>query len=375
MSDVKDVILMSADTPVMRINFSTLVYEVINENLLPFGVKGRICEQEKPTGNYRYDLSRSMVVARKNQEALQSWFSTRTLLLIRANAKWIYNVLNIDQVDSLLQRMRISFVCRSVSVLDKYWVKLDGDNATWDRIDVTRNHLNEVIAQIALHGKSLTLQGSLTTPELTTDGTYAKAWRRHEDGNLWLYKLGHNGNMESKIEVMCSHLLDKMNVRHVEYLSGEDDGKYVCMCKSMAEDDKSILPAMEFISYCRANGMDPDKEALRIDADGMYKMYIVDYLISNRDRHSRNWGFYYNPYTMDILCTHPLFDHNNAFDIELMKDPDAVYQVTGKTMRQSAKEALTKCDFKFTETFQRNDFITERQYDSFMWRAKDLGLL
>ena len=30
-------------------------------------------------------------------------------------------------------------------------------------------------------------------------------------------------------------------------------------------------------------------------------MWIVDYLISNPDRHLENWGFYYDPTTTDIL--------------------------------------------------------------------------
>lgn len=59
---------------------------------------------------------------------------------------------------------------------------------------------------------------------------------------------------------------------------------------------------------------------MRIDADSIYKVFIIDYLISNRDRHGGNWGFFYNCNTMEILGCHPLFDHNNAFDRALMQD-------------------------------------------------------
>lgn len=118
--------------------------------------------------------------------------------------------------------MKIAMTCRAVSVLDPYWLKFDEDpDITWSQADVKQNPLNEIVAQVALHGKSLTLQGSLVTPELTTNGAYAKAWRRHPDGCLWLYKLGADGNTESRIEVMCSNLLDKMNVEHVHYEAGK----------------------------------------------------------------------------------------------------------------------------------------------------------
>lgn len=60
---------------------------------------------------------------------------------------------------------------------------------------------------------------------------------------------------------------------------------------------------------------------LSIDAESIYQMCIVDYLISNSDRHGKNWGFYVNNDTGKIVSCHPLFDHNNAFDEEQMADP------------------------------------------------------
>lgn len=376
MSEARDVLLMSKDREVMRINFSTGVYEVINESLLPYGLKGKIRRvPEYWEIKSKYDDTQRQVTIGKDREAVVSWFANRTLLLSRSNAKWIYNLLNFDQVDNDYQRLKIAFVCRAVSVLDSYWVKIDGEGITWDDVDLTRNKLNEIIAQVALHGKSLTLQGSLTTPELTTNGAYAKAWRRHSDGSLWLYKLGHNGSWESKIEVMCSNLLDKMPVDHVHYEAGVDEGDYVCMCPLMATERLAVLPAMEYISYCSVNGIDFNKEVLSIDKYGYYSMFIVDYLISNRDRHSQNWGFFYDRDTMEIVSLHKLFDHNNAFDNAYMADREARYQCTGGSIRSAAKLAMSQIDFAFTGTFSRNDFLTNRQWTSFKERAEDLGLM
>ncbi len=271
--------------------------------------------------------------------------------------------------------MKIAMTCRAVSVLDPYWLKFDEDlDITWSQADVKQNPLNEIVARVALHGKSLTLQGSLVTPELTTNGAYAKAWRRHPDGCLWLYKLGADGNTESRIEVMCSNLLDKMNVEHVHYEAGEDGGKYVCMCPCMTTDTKAILTGMEFISYCNVNGPDLGEYMFWIDGENIYKMWIVDFLISNRDRHGQNWGFFYDTETMEILGCHPLFDHNNAFDIDYMRDPDAPYQFGEMTIRQAAQKAMEKVDFHFTAPITREDFITDRQYTSFQKRAGCLGL-
>lgn len=372
---VRDLLLMHDDIPVMRINVDEGIYDVINEKHLPWQMKGRIKEEPTLTGNVRYDANQLAAVSRHNQAAFANWLSYRVLLLSRANSKWIYNMLNIEQSNSDLTKMKIALICRAVSVLDSYWLKLEGDSKNWESVDVKRNPLNEVIAQVALHGLSLTLQGSLITPELTTNGAYAKAWRRHSDGNLWLYKLGYKGSWESKIEVMCSNLLDKMNVSHVHYEAGEDAGKYVCMCPCITDTTHHILSGMEFIAYCHVNGLDYVKELMKLDSDGIYKMWIVDYLISNRDRHGQNWGLFYNPDTMELISTHPLFDHNNAFALEYMQDENSVYQFNSKTIKESAMLAMKCCDFHFTADITRDDFLTDRQWESFRSRARILGLM
>ena len=371
----KNMLIMCENNPVLSINFEEGVYNVLREDLLPFTLKGKLRRvPDFSEIKSKYDDTQRRLIDRRNSAPIISWLANRTLSLSRKNAKWIYNLLKIEQLDNEYQKARVSIVCRSVSVLDNYWIKLDGDTATWESINVRHNPLNETIAQVALHGKSVTLQGSLTTPELTTNGAYAKAWRRHDDGRLWLYKLGANGNTESRIEVMCSGLLDKMNVRHCHYEAGEDDGEYVCMCPSMTDDNISILPGMDFYTYCNVNNFDYYKKMMEIDANSIYKMWIVDYLLCNRDRHGQNWGFYYKPYSMKIVGCHPLFDHNNAFDKEWMQDRDAAYQFGDMTIREAAHKAMQNVDFHFIEEITREDFITERQYNEFMYRAKELGI-
>lgn len=369
----QNMLLMCEDIPVLEINFDTDMYKVLNEQLLPHSLKGSALEPEfsGDFSNAKYAATQMTRIAKHNQASIINWCGSRALTLSRKNAKWLYNLLRIDQIDDATTRTKVAIICRAVSVLDNYWLKLSGDKAEWKDMNVRKNPLNEVVAQVALHGASLTLQGSLCTPEFTTNGAYAKAWRRREDG-LWLAKMGEQG--ESRIEAMCSNLLDKMTVDHCHYELGEDNGVLVCLCPCMTTDDLSILSGMDFISYCTRMGLNSDTEMMRIDADGIYRMWIVDYLISNRDRHGQNWGFYYDPKTTEILRCHKLFDHNNAFDLEWMKDKDAVYQFGDMTIREAAKHAMRKVTFGFTEPITRADFITERQYKSFCERAEDLGV-
>lgn len=369
---LKDMLIMYKDIPVLSVNIDTWDVNVLNEQMLPFKLKSRV-ETALIAASDTHSRLEQRRIDRMNSEALTSWLSTRTLLLSRKNAKWLYNLIGVDQGDANA-KLKISIKCRAVSILDNYWLKLDGDGTTWDRIDVKRNSLNDIIAQVALHGTSLTLQGSLVTPELTTQGAYAKAWRRHADKSLWLYKMGASDSTESRIEEMVSRILDKCNVNHVPYILLKDQGITVCACPCITNTKRSILSGTDYYSYCSVHGLNMDRELERLDAESMYKMWIVDYLISNRDRHGENWGLYYEPDTMRLIGLHPLWDHNNAFDIGWMNEPNMPYQFNSMSIKDAAHYAIKRVDFHFTEKIQRTDFITDRQYKSFMSRADELGI-
>lgn len=387
-------LLMMKDEPVLNINFDEGKYEILNKKLLPFEMQNKLISPLPEKEFYtKYDLTQANIIANKNYNTVLSFLAHRVLPLTRANAKKIYDLFGFEQLQDDISKAKIAIICRGVSLQDNYWLKLDDDNKTWNDVNLRTNHLNEVVAQVALHGSSLSFTGTPITPELTTYGAYAKAWIREND-ELYLHKLGapisnehinngepQTGTWESKIEIMVSHILDNCNVNHLQYEKGTvinprtEEELYTCKCKCMTTENISILSGMDFTTWCNIQEIDPYKKALEIDADSIYKMSIVDYLISNRDRHGQNWGFFYDCNTMEILGCHPLYDHNNSFDIDTMTDKDRPYLYNNKmTMRQAAIDAMKHTDFYFKREFTREDFLTDRQYKSFMDRAKELNI-
>ena len=378
MNDESDVrlVLMCANIEVLSINMSTGDISIINEMYLPL----RLQHCLKPVKGYweissKYEDTQNKIAIKNNTEAVISWLANRTLLLSRANAKKIYQAYRLEQLTDEKSRAKLSIACRALSVLDNYWVKLSTDTITkWDDINIRHNSLNQAVAQIALHGTSLSLQGSLQSPEFTTNGAYAKAWHRDKDGSLWLYKL-NDINSTAKIEVMVSNILDCMNVTHCHYEAREDMCEYVCACPLMTNDDISIDDGLTFNGYCNRLGVNPIDELIRLDADGFYKMLVVDYLIANPDRHGQNWGVYYDSDTVEVLRLHPLFDHNNAFDNGVMDDENYLsYFYDNKSLKENAMMAIKKVDVHFTKPITRDMFLTTKQYETFMKRAKQLGI-
>jgi len=369
----KDIYLMHKDIKVMQINIDENRYTILNEKYMPFNFRDAFLVHEVKDTYTEYDAIQIARCVRKNAARFTNWLSHRVLLLTQANAKRLYQAYRLVQRDDEGTKAKLALTYRALSILDNYWVKNLDDNASWEDVNLRNNSLSEAVTQIALHGRSLTLNGMPDPYAFSTNGAYAKAWHRDEDKSLWLYKAGYN-NSEERIEVECSNILDRCNVAHCHYELRQDDDLRVCACPSMTSDEISIADGDVFSSYCNIHNLNVDKELVNLDPDGYYKMFIIDYLLANRDRHTQNWGIYYKNDTMEILGLHPLFDHNNAFEIDVMQNEDFESHFLNHTLKENAMYAMKQVDFHFTEPITRDLFLTDRQYKTFMSRAGQLGI-
>ena len=123
MEDVqKNLILMMKDIPVMSINFDLGIFDVLNENLLPYTIKGKL--RRVPTYDEvhsRYDDTQRTVAMRKCSDAVIMFLSHRVLPLSRDNAKKIYNLFSFSQAQDEISKAKIAILCKAVSLQDDYW--------------------------------------------------------------------------------------------------------------------------------------------------------------------------------------------------------------------------------------------------------------
>lgn len=216
-ADSKSLVLMMKDIPVISFNFSTAEYTRYSELYLPWVLKGRLKDvPDFSSVRTQYEDTQRQIIINNNYNAILGWLASRVLPVTRENAKCIYNMLGVEQLQTPENKAKFAVMCRALSLQDNYWLKLEGEALNWQDVDLHTRHLNEVLTHVALHGKALTFTGSVDSPEISTQGAYAKAWFREGD-KLWLYKAGDKGSWESKIEIMVSNLLDKCNVDHVKY--------------------------------------------------------------------------------------------------------------------------------------------------------------
>ena len=364
-------LLKLKDTDVMKFNSSTYEFEIYRNDLLP--VRLRDVFKNPATAESVMQMAALMA---DNNNILMDFFRHRTLSVKRANAKKIFNALNISQEPDSNETLQLMILCKALSVCDDYWIT-NNPNDRWENVNVRDNPLHKTIQQVALKGSSskITITGEFRTPELTSQGAYAKTWIREKDG-LYLCKASSKGGKESITEVEISNLLDYTNVPHVKYFSAVQCGVKVCKCKNLCTDKYSIVSSGDVYRWCNRKKEDFNDFVLKVDSENFYKMAIVDYLISNSDRHMGNWGFFMDNDNGELLGLHPLFDHNNGFDKGDMVESEGGQSQTilGKTKFEAAKFALEHCDFQIESRIPRYIFTEKNHKTSFLSRIKTLNL-
>lgn len=314
--------LMSKNVVLAQIDFDKMVFNIYRQDLLPFAIRGQGV----------------------NLFSVYNWLTQRVLSLSRSNAKKILDSLCLNQNN----RMGICLSCRGLSLTDCYWLKAENTDVTWEKVNLYNNSLSEAVARVALTGEFVSIQGHVNTPELTNAGSYAKCWRRGKDG-IYLYKTGslQGNNKEYLVDILCSDLLDRTDVKHVVYAKGQSGLRPVSRCKNMTDESISICDMGYYSGYCQRNGI--DLQSYLLSTKDYYDMLIVDYLINNTDRHSGNWGIYFNADTGREIGLHPLFDHNLALDLK--GDPNSKV-ILGKSLEECAKFAKSRSSLDVTELYR-----------------------
>ena len=365
-----DYTLFFQDVPVLSFNRQKGKYVVENEDFLPCSLRGAIvpCDETAPVDE--------QVAAREhNWGTIVSFLSRRVLNFSRSNAKKLYNAVGFPQSQDPENRAKIAMYFRAVSATDSWWIDRSDTDRKYADVNVRKNKLSKTVIQIALLGSSLTIHGMPHTPEYTNRGSFAQSWRRIKgDPALYLYKKNSAGGNEAKIEECASKILACLGISHVEYRRARSDPR-MCYSKNMADESRSVIPAMEIMTYCENRGLDFKAYAKSLDRDMVNKTLIADYLLANPDRHEENWGFYMDNATGRITGCHPLFDHNLCFDRDLMRNPDSTSRMFGdETVKEAAENAMRETPVKMTRPVTRDMFPDGESYRYFTAKCRELGI-
>lgn len=236
------------------------------------------------------------------------WLEDRKAYKHNENLKKLMVELGCDKKEGFIQ------ITHSASINDSFWVKRADEDITWKDVSFYSNAFNEVISKLAFEGLGLYhIELSSTSPELTTDGSFRKCWKKEQSG-IYLYKqgfdIGFNAGLEPYCEVLSAELVTKLCPNAVSYELVKLHGQIASKCKLFTDEQQGYVPLKrimekdtaltDILSYYSKLGAEED----------FRRMLVTDAVTFNTDRHLGNLGILVDNLSQKPIAMAPNFDYN-----------------------------------------------------------------
>jgi hypothetical protein len=248
---------------------------------------------------------------------LNDWFLGRTIPASRQGVYEFFQKIKEIEIYSATKLAQKSF---GLSLSDHYWICPKDSGLEWGKINFFENTFSDDIGKLLFEEDVKDIETiDLISPNNTSDGFLRKKWAIAEDGTRILIKGGSLPYMQEPYnEVIATELCRRLNIPHVQYTL---DKKGISICKNILDSDTELVAAYRIISTQKKPNSVSDFQHLlncaetlgipNVRAD-IEKMLVVDYILTNTDRHYNNFCAVRNPETLEWLGMSPIFDTGNS---------------------------------------------------------------
>lgn len=259
---------------------------------------------------------------------LEKWLKGRTTIIGRKNYQKLLDAYGIYDRESFM------LISRCISLNDTLWINCIEKPTTWNKINPYINPLNKIATELALGVELIGVVIGTPSPELGTNGSFAKCWK-HIEGKTKLVKKGTpKASINQDIcdnepfsEYYTYKIAKMLNLCSVAEVTIGYTGKIKCL----SNGNEIEIPDIASYSTCFTNeavGFVPMSDIPYIDDENMdevlrftkkfgyeselifREMLFLDGLTFNVDRHNGNYGFLFDNNSFNILRTAPIFDNN-----------------------------------------------------------------
>ena len=251
---------------------------------------------------------------------LRIWWHNRAVPQSRSDIKHLLDKEKIQTTQSLLLNNL------GLSMTDAFWVCPAGHPIRWEDVSFQLKMQEGKEIDIKGRGNGSGLFENLT-PMASTGGELRKTWTVMH-GRIELLKGNVSGYyfQQSLNEVLATMIHKGQGYENfVPYrLTRFKDGSVGCASPCFTDEKTELIPAWEvfykhadehvdgslldaYAEYAERDGYDGHKVREHLDY-----MFTVDYIISNTDRHSSNYGLLRNSDTLEPIGPSPIFDSGNS---------------------------------------------------------------
>ncbi len=290
-----------------------------------------------------------------DRESLNEWWIERSIPASRSGIRKALETLNVSSTKMLLTK------CFGLSLSDQYWIKPQDVDVSWESVNYFDNSFSDDIGDVLL-GKAEKRDGfDFHSPDNTSDGCLKKRWKIIE-GKRCLVKAGSNPFMQQPFnEAVATLIAERLNIPHVSYMVIWDEETPYSLCEDFIASDTELISAWRVMQTTKkGNSVSVYRHYLNCcDALGIKgvehavdQMIVLDYIITNEDRHPNNFGIIRNAETLEWIGAEPIFDSGTSLGYDkLASQILSNKNIECKPFKKSHEEQL-----KLVTSFEWIDF-------------------
>ena len=246
---------------------------------------------------------------------LNQWWAERSIPASRSGLRDALDMLGVIDSRQLMTR------CFGLSLSDQYWIRPEGTDLSWEKINFFDNPFSEDIGDVLFGARPKQDALDFNSPDSTSDGNLKKRWKII-NGERCLLKGGSGPFFQQPFnEVIASEVMERLGISHIPYSVISISGKPYSLCEDFVTSETELIPArrilqtkkkrnetsawQHFVDCCAGLGIPGTVSFLD-------RMIVLDYLIANEDRHYNNYGALRNAETLEWVGMAPIYDSGSS---------------------------------------------------------------
>jgi hypothetical protein len=249
---------------------------------------------------------------------LNKWWTGRSIPASRDGLRSALEPLGLEPESVVMLLTK----CYGLSLSDHYWICPKDSDFRWETVNFFYNDFSKDVGEILFgYEPEDPAYVSLISPDNTSDGWLRKKWII-ADNKRFLMKGGSGVFQQEPFnEVIASAIMRRLNIPHVTYTLTFDKGKPYSLCENFVTPDTELIPAWRIWETIKRDNRNSKHTHMLRCADelgipgvraALDKMLVLDYIISNEDRHFNNFGFIRNAETLEWLGFAPVYDSGTS---------------------------------------------------------------
>lgn len=311
-------------------------------------VASAMMEQESIGSDLRIEKVLGKLPIGLDEHTLTQWLENRKASKHNHHLRALMQECHCDTLDGFIR------VTHAASINDTFWIKQADEPMSWQQVSLYRNDFDKSISRLAFEGLGIPdVELSSTSPELTTDGSFRKCFRK-EEGEIFLYKRGtseaSNAGLEPYSEVLASEIAKQVCNNSVSYELVTLHAEISSRCKLFTDEKYGYVPMSAFTRDTTPAQLLRFMRSLSEESEESFRaMLVCDAIIFNTDRHLGNVGVLVDNDTVQPIKMAPVFDYNlslfpYASVAELQAPGDMLLAYTpiiGDDFTRIAQQAMT----------------------------------